>query len=132
MCKQESHAEAANVYEQGLLNGLQSSDIYNNLGRQTSKLTRHRQQQQHRLLLPVVSAGFSYTALGRTEDGRAAYRKSLQLDASNLHAWNNWGHSLQQAGRHAEALHVYKLALDANPDNARCYFSYGRALQDQG
>jgi predicted Zn-dependent protease len=58
--------------------------------------------------------------------------KSLSLDPKNLDAQYQYGICLARLGRLAEAEHVFKDVLDADPDRSQAYHDLAGVLRQQG
>jgi tetratricopeptide (TPR) repeat protein len=69
---------------------------------------------------------------GLYEHALRIYRLIVQLDPSNLAAWNNLGITLQDGGNLAEATDAFRNALAADPSNAVVMNNLGFALLEQG
>lgn len=69
---------------------------------------------------------------GKKDYGHAAeaYERSSLLDSEYSYTWNNWGISLRQLGRYAEAENKYKEAINRKPENTYALFNLANLFAD--
>lgn len=69
---------------------------------------------------------------GRVDQGVAAFEEMLAEDRDCVDCWYNYGDSLFAIGRHAQAVGVFRRAVDLFPDSSRHWFLLGMALDAWG
>jgi len=65
-------------------------------------------------------------------EAKAAYRKSIELDAGHIDAYLNLGRLLHEEGRIRSAHAQYQQALEQSPDHPTALFNFAVALEDLG
>ena len=73
-------------------------------------------------------AGNAHLLAGRLDDAALAYRQALAETPEFPPALGNLGNVLTTRGELTEALDLYRVALDLDPDNAEIGFAYSLAL----
>ena len=69
--------------------------------------------------------GIACGAKGLADEEIQAYKKVVELDAGNLDALYNLGHSYRQKGMYKEAIVSYKKVLEIDPNYIDAYFNLG-------
>jgi tetratricopeptide (TPR) repeat protein len=62
----------------------------------------------------------------------AVYERALQLDPQHSGTWTNKGLTLEELGRHTEALEAHERALQLDPERPQSWHGKGTALMDLG
>lgn len=96
--------EAINAYQQAIAAKPDNAGYYNNLGNVLARA-------------------------GKIDDAKAAYTKSAELDPANAGlAWRNFGISLYQVGRMAEAIEPLQKATQIDPKNPQGWYLLGTCM----
>lgn len=96
--------EAINAYQQAIAAKPDSAGYHNNLGNLLART-------------------------GKIDDAKNAYTKSAELDPANAAlAWRNFGISLYQAGRMAEAIEPLQKATQLDPKNPQGWYLLGTCM----
>jgi tetratricopeptide (TPR) repeat protein len=96
--------EAAEAYQQAVNAKPDNPDFYNNLGNVLARA-------------------------GKIDEARAAYAKSAELDPTKAAmAWRNFGISLYNANRGADAIEPLQKAAELDPKNAQTWYLLGACL----
>ena len=62
----------------------------------------------------------------------AVYERALQLDPQHSGTWTNKGSTLEELGRHTEALEAHERALQLDPENFAAWYNKGLTLAELG
>jgi tetratricopeptide (TPR) repeat protein len=96
--------EAAEAYQQAVNAKPDNPDFYNNLGNVLARA-------------------------GKIDEARAAYSKSAELDPTKAAmAWRNFGISLYNANRGADAIEPLQKSAELDPKNAQTWYLLGACL----
>jgi len=96
--------EAINAYQQAIAAKPDNAGYYNNLGNLLART-------------------------GKIDDAKTAYTKSAELDPPNAGlAWRNFGISLYQVGRMAEAIEPLQKATQLDPKNPQGWYLLGTCM----
>ena len=71
-------------------------------------------------------------ALGRKDEAREQYRRSIAADPRGAKAHYNLGVSLEAAGKAEEAKAEYERSIQLNPDSATAHNNLGKILAARG
>jgi len=85
----------------------------------------HITAQQDTLSGPWLNLGIAYTKTGNSEAAEAAFKKSIDLNTSNIEAYNQLGILYRRSGRLKEAGFIYETALQSDPDNTNIHWNLG-------
>ena len=75
-------------------------------------------------------AGHALTAMGRSDDAIAAYRRGVSPQPGFAVAYSNLGNALQQRARTEEALAALRMSIQLDPTLPDARNNYGNALKD--
>ncbi len=81
--------------------------------------------QQAALSGPWLNLGIAYTKRGNSEAAEAAFKKSIDVNAANIEAYNQLGLLYRRTGRLEEARFMYETALKSDPDNSNIHWNLG-------
>lgn len=81
--------------------------------------------RQYELSGPWLNLGIAYTKTGDGESAERAFRKSIDMNAGNIEAYNQLGILYRRTGRIEEAGFIYESALIAAPDNTNIHWNLG-------
>ncbi len=96
--------EAIDAYQQAIAAKPEAAGYFNNLGNVLARV-------------------------GKVDDARAAYLKSIELDpASAATAWRNFGIVLYNANRLPDAVEPFQKAVQLDPKNAQAWYLLGASL----
>ncbi len=81
--------------------------------------------RQDELSGPWLNLGIAYTKTGDGESAEKAFKKSIDMNAGNIEAYNQLGILYRRTGRIEEAGFIYESALIAAPDNTNIHWNLG-------
>ncbi|HUD46512.1 MAG TPA: tetratricopeptide repeat protein [Candidatus Baltobacteraceae bacterium] len=73
--------------------------------------------------------GIALLQLGNPDAAFAQFREAVRLDPGMMTAYDAWGRALASEGKPEEAVTVYQLALQRNPDSGIIHYSLAVTLQ---
>jgi tetratricopeptide (TPR) repeat protein len=74
--------------------------------------------------------GNALLQLGNPDPAFAQYREAVRLDPGLMAAYSSWGQALSSEGKPEEAVAVYQLALQRNPDSGVIHYNLAVTLQE--
>ena len=89
----------------------------------------------HRSDEPIYYCGLgdAYLKQGKMDEAESAYENAVRIDPGRRAAYyNRFGHGLIEAGRHADAVRIFRKAISADPKNPFLYVSLAKACEAQG
>jgi protein O-GlcNAc transferase len=134
-------AEAQSAYRRILAEAPRNADALHMLGVIALQTGGHdeaveliRQAIGHNAGVPAFhnNLGNALKALGRLEEGEAAYRRALELKPDHAEAHYNLGIVLHARGALAEAVASFQRALGSRAGHPQTHFALANALREQG